>query len=697
MGASDALPRGDAQPATVDDRHVELAGVVGDRTLHGQQPAGGVEVVGEHVDDGGRLPVDRQRVGHRDGFAVTAGRLHVDPDGAAVEGRVAVRRVVVEEERARLGPGEGDDAVLGVGLDDGASLPRELAAEGELGVGVGRVRTGQVVEERTDLDRLAHLAAYDVGLGRRGEGLLVELVLDLEGHRAPDRRGAAVGDRVGHLDRLPSVARSREAHPAVGRGAGDGARHVPADGGRRVEDDGVTVRVVTPVGEHRHRQRPCGGDPPHPRLVAGARLRCAVVAGTPDRHGHRRVRGGVAPVVDVVLEARAARVVGQGQDDGLAVRADLGAGPSGGVVDLDDAQQAAVGRRVVVERVEDRGASGTGSVAVRLGLGRAAVAVALLLVLLVLLLDLGGGGEGVPVVDPLGLEVLDVPHRAGGAVVEDDLAAVDPQGQGATLAPQVGHGGLVVTAPDGDVAQTAGPRGVLAGAEAHGLGRLPVEALGEDRGLAAGEVDAHQAAAAGDQDGVRGGPRLLQHRVLGDAGGAAAEHGERPGRGVERDDGVADRRHGGRLTGGLGEVLGAGLADPVLARDQVGDGALGARGHDDGAGLAHRERGTFADLVEGVGLAVDLVDDRPTRHGVDAGGPDGAGLRVDRGERAAGELEVAAGGHRDGAARLDLRGGGVDQLGGAGALVDREHRGAVLDDVERAARRGRRRRPCRAG
>ena len=147
VGRQAALPRGDAQPPTVDDRDVDLAGVVGHRVLHREQAAGGVEVVGQDVDDAGRLAEDGQGVGHGHRVAGLFGRGRTSMRTCLrVEGGVAEGRVVLEEVGARLVAGERDDAGLLVGLDRGAVLRRDLAAQASArrwGAGVG---AGQVVE-----------------------------------------------------------------------------------------------------------------------------------------------------------------------------------------------------------------------------------------------------------------------------------------------------------------------------------------------------------------------------------------------------------------------------------------------------------------------------------------------------------------------------------------------------------------------
>ena len=198
--------RGDAQPAPVDDRHVELVGAVADGALHDQQAARRVEVVGQHVDDAGGLPVDGEGVGHRDRVGGALGaRLDVDADRALVERGVAEGRVVAEE----VGPGPlaGEGQLPGVEVGDhlGVGLLRHLAAQRQLGVGGVGVGPRQVVEQRPDLDRLADLTAYDVGLGLRRVGLLVLGRLDLEAHRLRDRGGAAVGHGELHAHQLGPV------------------------------------------------------------------------------------------------------------------------------------------------------------------------------------------------------------------------------------------------------------------------------------------------------------------------------------------------------------------------------------------------------------------------------------------------------------------------------------------------------------
>ena len=98
--------------------------------LHDEDAAGGVDVVGDDVDERGRLAVEREAVGHRDRrLRRLVGRLDVDPDATPVEGRVAVAQVVVEEVGARLVGDEADRAVDQVGADLGPAHLGDLAGE----------------------------------------------------------------------------------------------------------------------------------------------------------------------------------------------------------------------------------------------------------------------------------------------------------------------------------------------------------------------------------------------------------------------------------------------------------------------------------------------------------------------------------------------------------------------------------------
>ena len=272
VGRQLALPRGDAQPATVDDRDVELVGVVGDRTLHDEQAAGGVEVVGEHVDDAGRLAVDGQRVRHRDRVAGRLGtRAYVDPHRLLVERGVAERGVVLDEVGARLVAGERDDAVLHVGLDRwrrsgrGSCRPAASSALGVPGSDPGRsLSSGRILIGWSTSPRTTSGSAMAEKVSRSSRSCTSKDSVCFTGADRPSLT------EVLDLEGVPALARAGEADATVGGGAGHRARVAGAEHHRRVEDEGVTVAVVSPVGEHRDGDGAAGGHPPLAGLEAVA-------------------------------------------------------------------------------------------------------------------------------------------------------------------------------------------------------------------------------------------------------------------------------------------------------------------------------------------------------------------------------------------------------------------------------------------
>ena len=405
VGREPTRGRGDPQPAAVDDRDVELGRVVREGALDHEQPAGGIQVVGQHVDDAGDLAVDGQGVRHGDGVAGRLGRgEHVDAHRLPVHLRVAERRVVVNEVGAWLVTDERDDAAVQLGPDRGAGLGRDLPAQGELRIGRARVGARQVVEQWPDLDRLADLASHDVRLSGGGECLGVEPLLHVEDQRLLHGSRTPVADGDLDLNGVAALTGSGEPDSAVGGGAGSRAGVPGPEGDRVVEDKDVAVLVVTPVREHRHGQGLACRHLPTTGLEAGAQRRLVVLAISPDGDRDSRVsREVAASVVDRVVERGVAGPVGHLEDDRLSIGTDLGPRPSRGLVDVDDAQQSPLGRGVVVEGVQDRHATSASAVLIRHRLGRRAVSGALLLALLVLVLDLLAAGEGVPVVDLHGL------------------------------------------------------------------------------------------------------------------------------------------------------------------------------------------------------------------------------------------------------------------------------------------------------
>ncbi len=417
-------------------------------------------------------------------------------------------------------------------------------------------------------------------------------------------------------------------------------------------------------------------------LVALAHVRRLVLPGLAHVDGDRGVRGEtVTAVVDEVLEARGASPLRHLQHEGLPVGADLDPRASGRLVDVDDAEQSPVGRGVVVERVEHRRATGADAVRVGLGPRRPAVGLALVLVLLVLLVVLLLRREGLPVVDLDRVLLLDVPDGAAHRVVEDDLAAVDPERQAGGVAAEPLVGDDLGTALDRDGAPAAGPGTEHARAEAHRCdgGAGP----GGDGGDVAGpEVDAEQAVGRAHEHGVGGGSGLLELAAGRHGDRGAVEDAQHPRIGVERDDPVADRRDRVHLPGVSGEVGGPGLAERGAPWGEGRDGALVGRRHDDRAVLGDGEGGVLARLGEGVGLPVDAAHHRTAHLVVVADRPDVTGLGVDAREGAPAHADVAGARDRCGPAVLGLQPAGLDGLSAARVAVDRHDRGTVLDDVE---------------
>ncbi len=416
--------------------------------------------------------------------------------------------------------------------------------------------------------------------------------------------------------------------------------------------------------------------------VALARGRGAVAAGIAYVDADQRVGAHpAAAVVDVVVEGHRSGAVGHREDQGLAVGTDLHAGPATGLVHAHDAEQAALGRGVVVERVQHRRPAGADAVGVGLGLGRTAVGVvgvALLVVLLGLLL----GGEGLPVVDLHRLVVVDVPDGAAGGVVEHDLATVDAEGEVGGVAAQLGDRGVLRAALDRDVALPARPGAVGARPEADRLHRVARGGgCGDRGGLTGVEVDGQELVGRDDQHGVGRGTGLLEDAAGRHGGGRPTEGAHHARRLVEGHHPLADRGDARDLAGVTGQVLGDRFAEPCACGPHGRDRPLLGGGDHDGAALAHGEGRPLTGLDQRIGLAVDEVHDRLADHVVVADGPDLAGLGVRTGQGAAGHLHVAVARDGRGAAVEGLELARLDGLAAQGVDVEGHDGRAVLDDV----------------
>ena len=369
VGPQGRAGRDDPQPAPAQHRDLDGVGAQGVDALDHEQAAGGVDVVGEDVDDRRGLAADDGLVGHRRDLArPLGGRPHVDPDGAPGERGVAVLHRVGEEVGAGGAGVDRDRARLEAGVDRGAVGGRDAARELEAGGGRRGVGTGHVVVERAQDDRLAHLATADVGRRRRRRGT------DLVGQDV-DRAGVPCSRRC----------RRTRCTRAVRGPASAGAVYRSRPSGVRPTGSSPSLAATTATGsESGSRQSPTTGRLTEPRLATevtvglevGAQRGAPFSAGCADLHGDPRRRAVAAPVVDDVLEGGGARGVGERQ---------LQAWPSGEIAtdaggprqarDTGDREHAAGGVRVVVEDVEDARASRPGAhgVVTRLRRLRAAV------------------------------------------------------------------------------------------------------------------------------------------------------------------------------------------------------------------------------------------------------------------------------------------------------------------------------------
>jgi len=376
-----------------------------------------------------------------------------------------------------------------------------------------RVGTGQVVAQRPDRDRLAHLAGHDVRLGDPGHGLSGLRLLDEEGQLVADRVADAVGDGVLHLD-LAALRGRGEADPAARGHPSRGATGLAADGLGGRDGDRVAVLLVPPVGQHRHVEHAACRHRPVAVLEALAEMGRGVGRARPRRDRHGGMGRDLGPaVVDVVLEGRARRaVVGHGQLERLPVRADghlcVGAAD---LLDRADREDPAARCGVVVERVEHGGSARARAEAVRLGLRRPPVSLVLLLVLVVLVVLLDPGPEVLPVVHPGRLPGVDVPDPATGPVVEDDLAAVDPEHQVGGGAVELGHVGLSAAAHRRDGPGPAGPRAVDAVTEPDRSRRPAGDAVDDGADVAGPEIHLEQRLAGRDENRTGARPGLLEH------------------------------------------------------------------------------------------------------------------------------------------------------------------------------------------
>ena len=477
---------------------------------------------------------------------------------------------------------------------------------------------------------------------------------------------------AGAVKRTRPLEVTRAAAPlrlaAHGLGGGDGDR--------------VAVLLVPPVGQHRHVEHAARRHRPVPVLEPLTQVRSGVGRAGARRHRHRGVGRDLGPaVVDVVLEGRGRRVVvGHGQLEGLAVGADghLGVGTAD-LLDRADRQDPATRRGVVVERVEHGRAARARAEAVRLGLRRPPVALVLLLVLVVLVVLLDPGPEVLPVVHPGRLLGVDVPDPAAGPVVEHDLAAVDPEHQVGGGTVELGHVGLAATTDRGHGPGAAGPGAVDAVAETDRGRRPPGDAVDDGADVAGVEVHLEQRVAGRDQDRSGIGSGLLEHRLGGYVGAAAADHVE--GTGVEHHGGVPDRGHGD----GLADVTGKVVRRPVEARSlrrERGEGVLAGRGDQHPAGPGHGQGGIVARGGDGGRLHVEATDRRapfPEEPGVPTpgrprdrrrpGSPPDSATCAPPGTPACSPFGMP-----------HLR--RVDRRDQAIRAVDADHGAAVLDDVE---------------
>ena len=629
----------DAEGARDDAGEREVVGRDGD-VLGGRQGDGAGErqaVRAEEVEVLG----ERQRVG--DGQAGGGG-----VEGAAVQG---------DRARARAGVrGEGERA----------RVDRDAAGESRAEVGgVGRGGRDEGARGGGAQDR-----AGRAGDGRRGDGRGV-VGGEGEGRRAADGRARDGGADVG--------AQGGVTGAGVGAGGVGGERGAERDDVARDGGDGGAGRDTGTGDRHARDEAGAAGDRER-GAARGARRRGRARRGGQGDGGDRGARGDVRAGHRHAREEAGREVgAGGGEDLGLRSRGGDAVGDRRGGVDAGDV---GVGGDVRAgHRHADDGARGAGHEEDR-GAGRA-----------------GGGQEG-----------------RGGDDGADDRGAGGETGTAERLAERQGGGGggrdrQEVAAGGGE----GGRRGKGGRDRRRGRGGGVGRGGGDERG--GGRVAERDARGAGDgdtgADHGRGGRAHREadtrleaddHRARGDvragdrhtdipAGGATRVRHDRAdralrrarGEGRGRVDDVGDRgARGDALPAQLesGDEVGAGGdRQEVAARDRGGgrrgQGDVGGRAQDEGAGAGLGEAGRAQERTDGQAVGGD---------GDRAGAAEGDEARAQV-ERVAGTAEGEVG-----VPGADRRGGQVDRAG-RGVVEDDPGRvdvdatgaeGAVVGEVDRA-------------
>ncbi len=329
--------RCDPQPPAADDG--DRQGIRGsrDRGLHGQERAGGVSVIAQHVHEHRRQPADRCGVRHRQRRAPPSRLLDLDPDLTFGWLRGPVCRLITDG----VGPGHLRHDAKGSLFqirDDRERLlrragERRVAIERQMRGCTGGIRAGKVVRQGVDLHRPASFGDDDVGTGggrTPGGGLGI---LHLYPHPLRGTAFPAVRDAVGDLQRsryggsghfecaLPGLHRGRRCsggfdHHRValriapgtqhGNGQDTTRRHRPQGSGCALASCRRGIRLVRfgayghaaggggPPGVHRERERSGLGflvqGEAH-RLQIGRDRGCSTLDPRDLRHGEDSTRG----------------------------------------------------------------------------------------------------------------------------------------------------------------------------------------------------------------------------------------------------------------------------------------------------------------------------------------------------------------------------------------------------------------------
>nr|RZI35508.1 hypothetical protein BJQ95_02141 [Cryobacterium sp. SO1] len=599
---------------------------------------------------------------HRDGPArAVGGWVYVDPDPPGHGARPVGHRVVQVVHTDGVA-GEPEGSAGEVCRDPHAGLVGHGAQAERPGAAAGML-------QRRDGDLPADRGAHGETVGDDGHTASLSH-RDVQGAGSGE---AAVRDGEAHLGGVPAVAGIREQHGA-GRGGRGGVRC-------RGRGDGEVERVavrVDPVAEHLRLDAAASRDD-------GAGLANLLWGGilvrTADRDGDGGVRRAAAAVAERIAEAEAARGLrGEGELQLLVARDQVDPALAGrrqvGRVDHQDivvrvvvVQQHRQGDRATgagTELVVDRDRRHLGVLVVRRGVVGACRR---------LLLVGDRVDEVVPVVDEF-VALLHVPGGAVVGVVEQQPGAVLPVLQ-AGVACDAGEG----CGASGRRADAAGLPGgavrpgrvgtapVLAGRGRGAGGSVAGEQFG---GRAAVQGHTEQSGAVGDQHPVAGHRRLLQAGQLGQA--------------CREVDGPVGQVQdaGGRVQQGpaavhLAELVAVGgLPGRHARRLGHGAGALRVDTHKSLSGRGEREQ--HAGGIEAEQGAGAQREGRV--HGAVEGGQVGGVRRpevtVGR-DRCEAARQSHLGGIRWQRHAVGERGSGrVEDVEGAVAAVDHEHRAAVL-------------------